>query len=143
MLSGHPLGAHPSNVWSDIGTVKNNSADRADCGDHPAPFPVKLAKRLILLYSKPGMLVGDAFCGTGTTCVAAKETGRNFIGADILYEDLRAARLAKVEPDIVSMLPGVTDESLAIWQAEAKANTAQADAISDSELETQTRFAFA
>jgi len=141
-LSGHPLGAFPNNVWDDIPQVKHNSKDRRACGDHPAPFPTLLAKRLILLYSLPGDLVGDPFCGTGTSCVGAKETGRAFIGADIMYEDLRAKRLEAVEPDLVSMLPGVTDESVAIWQAEAVARQFEAEPISEDELEEQHQLCF-
>jgi hypothetical protein len=36
------------------------------------------------------------------------------------YEDIRTKRLAAVEPDLVSHLPGVSDETLAVWQAEAR-----------------------
>ena len=119
-LSGHPLGAHPSNVWTDIGTVKSNSVDRKDCGNHPAPFPIKLVKRLILLYSLPGDLVGDPFCGSGSTSVGAFETGRAFTGADLLYEDLREDRLSRLAPDLITPLTGITDRSVAAWMAEAK-----------------------
>ncbi len=50
---------------------------------HPAPFPVELPRRLIELYSFKGDIVIDPFMGSGSTCVAAKNTGRNFIGIDI------------------------------------------------------------
>ena len=118
-LSGHPLGAWPTDVWSDIPTVRANHRDRAH-GDHPAQFPVRLAKRVILLYSLPGDLICDVFVGSGSTAVAAIEAGRSFTGADLFYEDLRAARLSAATPDRVSPLDGVTDESLAVWQAEAR-----------------------
>lgn len=118
-LSGNPFGAHPSDVWSDIGQVKNNHPDRA-FGDHPAQFPVKLVKRAILLYTRAGQLVCDPFMGSGTTAVAAKESGRAFVGADLFYEDLRDKRIAAATPDTFSPLPGVTDESVAVWQAEAR-----------------------
>jgi len=42
-------------------------------------------------------------------------------GADLHYEDLRARRLAAVAPDSFCVLPGVTDQSIAVWQAEAVA----------------------
>ena len=50
---------------------------------HPAPFPLELPRRLIRLYSYPGDLVLDPFCGSGTTCLAARELGRRWIGVDI------------------------------------------------------------
>jgi DNA modification methylase len=116
-LSGHPLGAWPTNVWT-VRNVGHNHRDRA-CGDHPAAFPVALAKRALLLYSMPGDLVCDPFSGSGSTQIAALETGRAFVGADLFYEDLRARRLAAAVPDLATPLPGVTSESLAVWQAEA------------------------
>ena len=49
---------------------------------HPAPFPVEIARRLIKLYTYVGDVVLDPFCGTGTTCCAAQECGRRWIGID-------------------------------------------------------------
>lgn len=118
-LSCHPLGAWPTDVWSDIPSVRANHPDRA-LGAHPAQFPVRLAKRVILLYSLPGDLICDVFVGSGSTVVAAIEAGRAFVGADLFYEDLRAARVAAATADTITPLEGVTDESLAVWQAEAR-----------------------
>lgn len=115
-LSGHPFGAHPSNVWH-INQVGNNHPEKTD---HPCQFPLGLVKRSILLYTHAGALVCDPFSGSGTTHVGCAETGRAFVGADLYYEHTRNQRLAKACPDLVSILPGVTDESSAIWQAEAR-----------------------
>lgn len=65
--------------------------DVARAGGHPAPFPVRLPQRLIRMYTFaaapeegfPGDIVLDMFCGTGATCVAAKATGRRYIGSDL------------------------------------------------------------
>jgi len=116
-LSGSPLGAWPSNVW-EISNIGNNHPERTG---HPAQMPEKLAKRAVLLYTLPEDLVIDPFMGSGTVASVCKQTGRAFSGADLSYEDLRAKRLAKVVPDLACELPGVTDDSIAIWQAEAKA----------------------
>lgn len=118
-LSGNPYGAAPSDVWSDISTVRHNHPER-NLGAHPAQFPVDLVKRAILLYTKPGDLICDPFSGSGSSAVAAIETGRNFIGADLFYADLRQARIANAKLDSHSLLPGVSDESVAVWQAEAR-----------------------
>lgn len=117
-MSGHPLGAFPTDVWDDIPSVRSNHPDRKH-GDHPAQFPVALAKRAILLYTQPDDLVCDVFMGSGSTAVAAIETGRHFVGADLAYGDLRERRIAAAQLDQVTPLTGITDESLAIWQAEA------------------------
>ena len=118
-LSGNPYGAFPSDVWSDIPHVTNNQPDKA-FGHHPAQFPARLAKRLILLYTMAGDLISDCFSGSGSTQVGAIETGRAFVGADLFYEDLRAKRISLSEMDSFTPLPGVSDESVAIWQAEAR-----------------------
>ena len=49
---------------------------------HPAPFPLELPYRLIQLYSYRGDVVLDPFCGSGTTCLAARQTGRHYVGFD-------------------------------------------------------------
>ncbi len=59
---------------------------------HPAPFPVELPARLIQLYTFAGDVVLDPFCGSGTTCVAAREAGRYFVGYDCAEEYVKIAR---------------------------------------------------
>jgi len=55
---------------------------------HPAPFPLALPLRCIysVMDEKKGGLVIDPYCGSGTTLVAAKILGHNFIGIDISKE---------------------------------------------------------
>ncbi|MGH8159271.1 MAG: DNA-methyltransferase [Rhodanobacter sp.] len=140
-LSGHAFGAAPTDVWADIPSVRANHPDRRH-GDHPAQFPVGVAKRAVLLYTLPGDLVCDVFAGSGSTAVAAIEAGRHFTGADLFYENLRATRIAAATKDAVSMLEGVTDESLAVWQAEACKVRLTATPISDDAEVAQCRDLF-
>ncbi len=65
---------------------------------HPAPFPLELARRLVRMFSFVGDTVLDPFCGTGTTMVAAMQTGRNSIGVEIDSEYCKmTARHLKAE----------------------------------------------
>ncbi len=50
---------------------------------HPAPYPEELPRRLIQLYSFRDDLVLDPFCGSGTTCLAARAAGRRYVGYEI------------------------------------------------------------
>lgn len=55
----------------------------ASTKDHPAPYPVELAERLIRMFSFVGDTVLDPFLGTGTTTVAAAKWGRNSVGCEV------------------------------------------------------------
>ena len=55
----------------------------ASTKDHPAPYPLELAERLIRMFSFAGDTVLDPFMGTGTTAVAAAKWGRSSIGFEI------------------------------------------------------------
>lgn len=60
---------------------------------HPAPFPVDLIERVI--SSTNAQLVLDPFMGSGTTAIAARNQGRDFIGIDVSqkYCDMAQKRL--------------------------------------------------
>ncbi|HEX2421186.1 MAG TPA: site-specific DNA-methyltransferase [Acidimicrobiia bacterium] len=76
----------------DVWEIPSASATRIG---HPAPFPVDLPRRLIELYTYAGDLVLDPFVGSGTTAVAAQQTGRHYVGFDIEsgYIELATRRL--------------------------------------------------
>jgi DNA modification methylase len=67
----------------------------ASTREHPAPFPLELASRLVQMFSFVGDTVVDPFCGTATTMVAALKHGRNSIGIELdsAYCKMAAARL--------------------------------------------------
>jgi DNA modification methylase len=79
----------------DVWEMPSASATRIG---HPAPFPVDLPRRLIELYTYKGDLVLDPFMGSGSTAVAAVETGRHYVGFDTeeSYIELARQRLAGV-----------------------------------------------
>jgi site-specific DNA-methyltransferase (adenine-specific) len=79
----------------DVWEISAESATRVG---HPAPFPVALPRRLIELYTYKGDLVLDPFVGSGTTALAAIQTGRHYVGFDTEaeYIELARARLGAV-----------------------------------------------
>ncbi len=75
----HGFGPLVSDVWSDIHRIRHKS--RRD--DHPCQLPIPLLERLILMVTDENDIVLDPFMGTGTTAIAAKRLGRQFIGFEI------------------------------------------------------------
>lgn len=67
--------------------------------NHSAVFPLDLPKWFIKLLTEPGDLVLDPFVGSGTTCLAAMELGRNYLGIDVMeeYIELSRERLSSVQ----------------------------------------------
>jgi DNA modification methylase len=55
----------------------------ASTREHPAPFPLELAERLVRMFSFVGDTVLDPFLGTGTTSLAAARWGRNSMGIEV------------------------------------------------------------
>lgn len=75
-------------IWNLRGT-----SDR----QHPAPFPLELAQRLVRMYSFVNDTILDPFVGTGTTMLAAMSSGRNSIGYEIDPKFTELARKRLVE----------------------------------------------
>lgn len=50
---------------------------------HPTQKPVESLKPLIRSFSRPGGLVLDPFCGSGSTLLAARELGRDWLGIEL------------------------------------------------------------
>lgn len=63
--------------------------------DHPAPYPVALAERLIKMFSFVDDTVLDPFAGTGSTAVAASRRGRNSVSVELEggYLDIAQERI--------------------------------------------------
>ena len=57
--------------------------DDKDEYDHPTIKPLELVKRHLAHATQPNDIVANFFLGSGTTCVASKELGRNYIGFEI------------------------------------------------------------
>jgi len=75
----HPKGTPVDDVW-DIPIVNPMSRERVG---YPTQKPLALLERLISALSSPGDLIGDFFCGSGTTLVAAERLRRLWVGGDV------------------------------------------------------------
>jgi len=83
-------------IWADI--------TGASTKNHPAPFPLELATRLIKMFSFVGDTVVDPFLGTGTTSLASWKAGRNSIGIELdqKYLNMAVSRFKKETSKIYS-----------------------------------------
>ncbi|MGA2261384.1 MAG: site-specific DNA-methyltransferase [Acidobacteriota bacterium] len=79
----------------------------ASTREHPAPFPLELAERLIRMFSFVGDTVLDPFLGTGTTTVAAAKWGRHSIGYEI-DEHYYALALKRIKTETSSLFSRTT-----------------------------------
>ena len=84
MNNNRKIGANPS---QKVEKTKNN---------HPTVKPIALMEYLIKMVTKPGGIVLDPFAGSGTTLVAAKKNGYNYIGIELTedYIPIIKARLS-------------------------------------------------
>jgi DNA modification methylase len=86
-------------IWSDLRGVSTQ--------EHPAPFPVELAYRIIRMFSFVGDTVLDPFLGTGSTVVAAMRADRNSVGNEIdpAYLELAARKCQQETATLFSAGP--------------------------------------
>ncbi|MGH9590969.1 MAG: DNA-methyltransferase [Terracidiphilus sp.] len=81
-------------IWSGV--------TGASTRNHPAPYPLDLAERLIRMFSFVGDTVLDPFLGTGTTSVAAAKVGRNSLGYEVdpHYFEMAHKRIENEAPSL-------------------------------------------
>ncbi|MDA8001923.1 MAG: HNH endonuclease [Alphaproteobacteria bacterium] len=78
-----------SNVWSDIKQLYSqagwfpNTKGNKEQTKYPTQKPLDLLRRIVKLSSNEGDMVLDPFCGCATTCLAAEDLKREWIGIDI------------------------------------------------------------
>ncbi len=77
---------------------------------HPAPFPLKLAYRLVRMFSFQGDIVLDPFMGSGTTVLAAIQCERNSIGVEIESKYIALAR-RRIEAEAASLFSTIDLQS--------------------------------
>jgi len=94
-------------IWTDIRGASTR-------GGHPAPYPPELAGRLIRMFSFAGDTVLDPFAGTGSTTIAAIESGRNSISSDSEPSYIQLAK-SNIDRAIAKLRPvGATTATLTL-----------------------------
>ncbi len=91
---GHKKGVPIADVW-DIPFLNPKARERVG---YPTQKPILLLERVMSLVTRPGDLVLDPFCGSGTTLVAAELLGRNSFGVDVASEAVQLARQRLEQP---------------------------------------------
>jgi DNA modification methylase len=90
LVKGRP--AEPSWALADVIAWEDYPANEL----HPTEKPLSVLAPLVEAFSKPGEIVADPFCGSGSTLMAAKTLGRGYIGIEIdaEYNTIARRRLA-------------------------------------------------
>jgi len=89
----NPKGRLCGEVWHITSERHKNKVNgKVQKMGHATPKPLELVERIITASSNKGDIVLDCFAGTGTTAVAAKKLGRNFLGCDMKEEYVDKAR---------------------------------------------------
>lgn len=97
-----PQLANPGNLI-DCGPGGGGHLGNRFAHENEAPFPEKLAEFFIRSFCRPGGIVVDPFCGSGTTCAVASRCDRKAIGIDIRKSQIdltvkRIETLGEVKP---------------------------------------------
>jgi site-specific DNA-methyltransferase (adenine-specific) len=82
-------GKLPEDWWADINSLQASSAERTG---YPTQKPEALLQRILAACSRPGDVVLDAYCGCGTSLVAAERAGRRWIGIDLAPQAIALTR---------------------------------------------------
>lgn len=90
-------GFYSNGQFSTIWEMRYKTGESRDDLGHDAFFVKQIPRNFVLINTIEGDLVLDCFMGSGTTAVACKELGRNFIGFDISrdYCDVAIRRLGQ------------------------------------------------
>ena len=87
----------PCPDWWEIPIINPNAKERTG---YPTQKPLALLERIVKASSNERDIVLDPFCGCATTCIAAENSQRQWIGIDVSHKayDLVKERLVKEVP---------------------------------------------
>lgn len=88
VIGAEKKGVPLSDVWQ-IPYLNPTAKERVG---YPTQKPLRLLQQIVELVTDKGDIVLDPFCGSGTTCVAAKGLNRHYIGIDESEEALKLTK---------------------------------------------------
>ena len=102
------VGYNPKDLWS-VSRLHKEHPERAD---HPTQKPLEIIERMVKASCPPGGVVLDLFMGSGTTALAAKRCGRDFVGFELNpdYCAIIEQRLAALEQEQAASAPATAEK---------------------------------
>ena len=94
---------YPGDVWDDVSHLQQKDPQRTG---YDTQKPLKLLERIVLCSTRPGDIVCDLTCGSGTALEAAAINGRNFVGVDMSPLAVQTARRRLVGSRVSLNIPG-------------------------------------
>jgi len=109
---------YPGDVWTDIGFLQQKDPERTG---YPTQKPKKLLERLLKPVARPGELVADLCCGSGTTLAAAETLGCFYLGMDVSAEAVSVCQNRLKAENLTVICPTETDgvSALSSYDSEA------------------------
>jgi len=131
-------------IWDDIESLGTLGKPNDPLTGYPTQKPLALLRRIIEASSNEGDIVMDPFCGCATTCVAAQQLHRKWIGIDIekqavkvliqrlsddagLFKDFTATDQIPKRSDLKIMLPSQSVKEKLYKQQDGKCNACGQD----------------
>lgn len=116
------VGYNPKDVWS-VSRLHREHPERAN---HPTQKPLEIIERMVKASCPPGGVVLDLFMGSGTTALAARRCGRQFVGFELNPEycaiiNERLAALETIEALALAAAPDAPAKAKAKPRAKPKA----------------------
>ncbi len=95
------LGYNPKDLWS-VSRIHKEDPERVE---HPTQKPLEIIERMVMASCPEGGVVLDPFMGSGTTAVAARRCGRQFVGFELNpdYCAIIDARLQSAEAELQTL----------------------------------------
>ena len=79
-------------IWDDYDVRPLRNCPQDEDFDYDTQKPEGLLTRIIQWASRPGQLVADFFCGSGTTIAVSEKLGRRWIGCDVSRHAIHVSR---------------------------------------------------